>query len=44
MITFADYGAMRFALRNLAASFDPKAAPTPPSAWERFQGRIRDLL
>jgi hypothetical protein len=37
----ADYGAMRFALMNLAASLDPKAPPVPPTAWERLQIRLR---
>jgi hypothetical protein len=44
MQTPADYGAVRFVLMNLAASFDPNAAPVPPSAWERFQTRLRNLF
>jgi hypothetical protein len=44
MITFADYGAMRFALMDLRASLDPKAPPAPPTAWERLQTRVRNLL
>jgi hypothetical protein len=41
MSTFADYGAMRFALMDVRASLDPKAPPAAPTAWERFQARIR---
>jgi hypothetical protein len=44
MSTFADYGAVRFALMEVRASLDPKAPPEPPSAWERFQARVRSLL
>jgi hypothetical protein len=41
MSTFADYGGMRFALMEVRSSLDPKAPPAPPTAWERFQARIR---
>jgi hypothetical protein len=44
MGNFADYGAMRFALMEVRASFDPKAPPAPPTAWERLQIRIRNLF
>lgn len=44
MTTAADYGAVRIVLMNLAASLDPKAAPVPPTAWERFQARLRILF
>jgi hypothetical protein len=44
MTTFPDYGAIRFVLMDLRASLDPKAPPTPPTAWERLQGRIRSFL
>jgi hypothetical protein len=44
MTTAADYGAVRFVLMNLAASFDPKAPAVPPSSWERFQTRLRNLF
>jgi hypothetical protein len=43
-MTFADYGAVRFALMDLSASLDPKAPPAPPSAWERLQARVRKLI
>jgi hypothetical protein len=44
MSTFADYGAMRFALMDLRANLDPKAPPAPPTAWERLQARVRKLF
>jgi hypothetical protein len=44
MSTFADYGAMRFALMEVRSSLDPKAPPAPPTAWERFQARIRRVF
>jgi len=44
MSSFADYGAMRFALMEVRASLDPKAPPVPLSAWERFQNRIRSFF
>jgi hypothetical protein len=44
MSSFADYGAMRFALMEVSASLDPKAPPAPPSAWERFRTRIRSFF
>lgn len=44
MNTFADYGAMRFALMDLRASLDPKAPAAPPTAWERFQARVRSFF
>ena len=44
MSTFADYGAMRFALMEVRSSLDPKAPPAPPTAWERLQDRIRKFF
>ena len=44
MSTFADYGAMRFALMQVSSSLDPKAPPVPPTAWERLQARIRKFF
>jgi hypothetical protein len=44
MSTFADYGAMRFALMEVRSSLDPKAPPAPLTAWERFQDRIRKFF
>ncbi|MGB2874502.1 MAG: hypothetical protein WBB76_03415 [Gaiellaceae bacterium] len=43
-MTFADYGAVRFALMELRANLDPKAPPVPPTAWERFQTRVRSFF
>jgi hypothetical protein len=44
MNTFADYGAIRFALMDLRANLDPKAPPVPPTAWERLQARVRKVF
>jgi hypothetical protein len=44
MNTFADYGAIRFALMDLRANLDPKAPPEPPTAWERLQARVRKVF
>jgi hypothetical protein len=44
MSTFADYGAIRFALMEVPSSLDPKAPPVPLTAWERFRDRIRSLF
>jgi len=44
MGTFADYGAMRFALMEMRSSLDPKAPAVRPTAWERFQTHIRKFF
>lgn len=44
MGTFPEYGAVRNALSDLAASLSPTAAPVPPTAWERFRMRLRGLF
>ena len=44
MSSFADYGAIRFALMDVRASLDPKAPPAPPTNWERFRARIRKVF
>ncbi len=41
MSSFADYGAMRFALMEVRSSLDPKAPPAAPTTWERLHDRIR---
>jgi hypothetical protein len=44
MTTFPDYGAVRYALADMVARLEPNAPPAPPSRWERFTTRLRELL
>ncbi len=44
MTTYPEYAALRYALADLVAQLEPNAVPVPPSLWERWRTRLRELL